>query len=173
MANSNDECWHQQINVLTISFSTLSYTFAHSKGAALPSREGALRENFAEVFRTPPPPSTVEIQKFDRDREMRYDTTNNFSLFNLSAFFIVINLQIENAGDFFAIKVTILYLKIHEPFAINLMYLINCLITKRVDTRDWPRIGLGKFHIPLPYPQEWNYIYWKKSTLHFFLHSSL
>ena len=68
---------------------------------------------------------------------MRYDTTNNFSLFNFLTFFIVINLQIGNAGDFFAIKKIILYLNIHEPFAINLMYLIKCLISKRVDTRDW------------------------------------
>ena len=57
---------------------------------------------------------------------MRYDTTNNFSLFNLLTFFIVINQQIENAGDFFAIEVSILYLNIHEPFAINLIYLIKC-----------------------------------------------
>ena len=55
---------------------------------------------------------------------MRYDTTNNFSLFIFLTFLIVINQQIENAGDFFAIKVIILYLNIHEPFAINLIYLI-------------------------------------------------
>ena len=57
---------------------------------------------------------------------MRHDTTNNFLLFNLLTFFIVIYLQIENAGDFFAIEVSILYLNIHEPFAINLIYLIKC-----------------------------------------------
>ena len=57
------------------------------------------------------PPPLINFQKYfdrdrDRDREMRYHTTNNFSLVIILTFFVIINLQIENAGDFlpFAIK---------------------------------------------------------------------
>ena len=62
-------------------------------------------QNFAEVFRTPPSP-VHKVEILTSDREMRYDTTNNSSFFHFLTFFIVINLQIGNAGDFlpFAIK---------------------------------------------------------------------
>ena len=45
-------------------------------------------QNFAEVFRTPPLPRPQSWNlKFEQNREMRYDTTNNFSLFHFFTFF--------------------------------------------------------------------------------------